>query len=849
MKKFEKYERRGLPGGPNEIASYMTGAISTQGYKSNSPDKYNDFNIILSNNITTKGVDFPLFGMDNLGNTAVMMPGANYKFPGDMVFEMPMAQRGLEKYQTKGELTDYGFGAFGEVLPNEVLTMANAPAFFNNQAVYYRDDSVPVETEQRYNDMIREKVYAGTHGYNPATKQLVVLDNKKSLLGSVIPAIDVDPVTQVQSTREYADVIENSYQPMFDDRVYDYIETLPADQREAMEDYYKNDLVRGWVASNNAAAFRNPIMYAPGLAYTMGVLGPAYGPAISSTAGTYASAPLTVGSYVNPYITAGNLLNAGFAADFLVNRAPKIPGLMQEGNYGEAALDGGLGALDLAGAYTLPIRAGSALGRLFRRGKSLIKPNKSFKSEIDWGKWNEEIPLNKELMQEYHTIEEVAKAKGTWMKNPDGSPFEGLPEQWVQQNSANYQKAFPNALRNEAGNIQISYHGSPNKFDAFDESKFYSGQYGVGVYTSPDKEGVLRTYANPSGKRSKKMAQITTGEEPTSNLYELYINTNKPGNLDDLYFEEEYFGNIRDFGKTSDDLPTLEEWKKSDKGKRILENSSYLKTDEDILSFLRQHADFKNNVKENFRPVLPDYDFISVPSSRLKEQVTPFSNRLKSAVGNNGMFDMTNPSMYKQRGGGLTKYVGETDQGGYRVGVDVDRGDRQRSKSFSLEPSGDTSYSRSVTTPKGSRNKSIDIVDGEATKTITRTRNGETIERTKTLSDRKADRLSKKYARKVNSVFTDPFPEVPNPNEGKFTIEYEQGGEAAAPDFGSYGLNIEDTLLFPRYINYMNGNDESIEARRVYDKLNRKVYRYAKQGGMTAPNYMMTEVLRLGGSV
>ena len=202
-----------------------------------------------------------------------------------------------------------------------------------------------------------------------------------------------------------------------------------------------------------------------------------------------------------------------------------------------------------------------------------------------------------------------------------------------------------------------------------------------------------------------------------------------------------------------------------------------------------------------------------------------------------------------QRGGGKTKYVGETDQGGYRVGVDVDRGDRQRSKSFSLEPSGDTSYSKLVTTPKGSRSKSIDIVDGEATKTITRTRDGETIERTKTLSDRKADRLSKRYARKVNRAFTDPFPEVPNPNEGKFTIEYEQGGEAAAPDFGSYGLSMEDTLLFPRYINYMNGNDESIEARRVYDKLNRKVYRYAKQGGMTAPDYIMTEVLKLGGSV
>ncbi len=99
MRNFEKYERRGLPGGPNEITSYMTGAVSVQGYKSNSPDKYNDFNLIPSGDITMNNVDFPVFGMDNLGNMATMMPGVNYKFPGDMVFEMPMAQGGKETIQ------------------------------------------------------------------------------------------------------------------------------------------------------------------------------------------------------------------------------------------------------------------------------------------------------------------------------------------------------------------------------------------------------------------------------------------------------------------------------------------------------------------------------------------------------------------------------------------------------------------------------------------------------------------------------------------------------------------------------------------------------------------------------
>jgi len=96
MKKFEKIERKGLPGGPNEQFTYITGVFSTEGYKSDSPDVNNPFNIIDSGNITMEGVDFPVMGTDNLGNSQMMMPGMNYQFPGDQVFEIPMAQRGQE---------------------------------------------------------------------------------------------------------------------------------------------------------------------------------------------------------------------------------------------------------------------------------------------------------------------------------------------------------------------------------------------------------------------------------------------------------------------------------------------------------------------------------------------------------------------------------------------------------------------------------------------------------------------------------------------------------------------------------------------------------------------------------
>lgn len=45
---------------------------------------------IPGNDITMKGVDYPVLGVDNKGNSQMMMPGADYKFPGDYVTEYPI---------------------------------------------------------------------------------------------------------------------------------------------------------------------------------------------------------------------------------------------------------------------------------------------------------------------------------------------------------------------------------------------------------------------------------------------------------------------------------------------------------------------------------------------------------------------------------------------------------------------------------------------------------------------------------------------------------------------------------------------------------------------------------------
>ena len=86
--------KKGLPGGPNEKV------FSTDGYRSTSPDVNNPFNIIPSGSITMKEKDGsplrkgPLMGTDNLGNSQMMFPGADYQFPGNMVTETPLAKKG-----------------------------------------------------------------------------------------------------------------------------------------------------------------------------------------------------------------------------------------------------------------------------------------------------------------------------------------------------------------------------------------------------------------------------------------------------------------------------------------------------------------------------------------------------------------------------------------------------------------------------------------------------------------------------------------------------------------------------------------------------------------------------------
>ena len=68
--------------------------VSKTGYKKNSKDKKEPSLLIPSNQITMKGVEFPVLGTDNTGYSQMMYPGSDYSFPGSYVYELPMAQDG-----------------------------------------------------------------------------------------------------------------------------------------------------------------------------------------------------------------------------------------------------------------------------------------------------------------------------------------------------------------------------------------------------------------------------------------------------------------------------------------------------------------------------------------------------------------------------------------------------------------------------------------------------------------------------------------------------------------------------------------------------------------------------------
>ncbi len=415
MKSFSKYSKRGLPGGPNEIIEYMTGSVSTDGFKFDSEDVDNDFNIIPSGDITMEDVEFPVFGIDNLGNSQMMMPEENYEFPGDMVFELPMAQKGLEKYQTLGGKQENNYMSLSPSSSYDFplrSSYSTEPQLKSSTGYIFPYEKYEMDASTQFGEYRNVKTADNFTKY--VAGEIVEMPIDRDEFGNVdyttqyneLPTVVVKPEGSfvqyrvptnralLNKNKEYQDqqlyVEDDSIQSQRD-RLSNFISNNPnlTDKQKRIAQnkvnrgrYLQYDKIFGgadaWTDTERSGAFmgdgpdlenqervEDPNYYSSiadfretigkpftaGLAMTPLVIagGPAalnFGRGALNTIATVLNTPLVSSA---PYITAGNALNTYFGGDFLFNRAPKIPGLIADEEYGQAAKEGFFGGLDILG--------------------------------------------------------------------------------------------------------------------------------------------------------------------------------------------------------------------------------------------------------------------------------------------------------------------------------------------------------------------------------------------------------------------------------------------------------------------------------------------------------------------
>tara|TARA_R110000868_G_scaffold1729_5_gene13943 strand:+ start:36842 stop:39934 length:3093 start_codon:yes stop_codon:yes gene_type:complete len=109
----------------------------------------------------------------------------------------------------------------------------------------------------------------------------------------------------------------------------------------------------------------------------------------------------------------------------------------------------------------IPIEKGKILKKDWLQGyKEVSQPASNFKSEIDWSKWDVAAKDNPDVVKHLNDIERTTKANGSWMKNTDGTPFKGDPEEFIVMQSDNFKKAFPKG-------VDVGYRGAHQHIDDF----------------------------------------------------------------------------------------------------------------------------------------------------------------------------------------------------------------------------------------------------------------------------------------------------------------------------------------------------------------------------------------------
>lgn len=168
------------------------GSVSELGYKNNSPYKNQPYLDINTPNggITMKNVDKVLFAVDNTGQEKIMYPGQEYKFSGNKVREIPIAQKG------NGQLTD-----------EQIVD-----AYMKKE----KEDAIIAEnTNQRIKNIPTVTTYSGSTP-NDLVKNVVkktVVPSKNKTTIDTLPNIPIKNLKINQNDAESTGYKTNNYRP------------------------------------------------------------------------------------------------------------------------------------------------------------------------------------------------------------------------------------------------------------------------------------------------------------------------------------------------------------------------------------------------------------------------------------------------------------------------------------------------------------------------------------------------------------------------------------------------------------------------------------------------------------
>jgi hypothetical protein len=236
LNKFTKNCSLGLPGGPNEIK------VSTEGYRKDSPDVNNPYNVINSSEISMKDVEFPVLGIDEYGEQQMMMPGGEYNFGGHFVTEFPMMKKGGPINQGGNYI--YQNGGEQEIVSwrQEWVDQPNNPAggYWKKVPVYREGGNVNLTKYQNGGDQI------------PSSKN------------PIIPEEYISQENPFKTDKKYAagkPILRNKYGDtnFFDDHHAQYEQNWNNEVQRGTKNAYSYDdegnIIKSWSPSSESSGF------------------------------------------------------------------------------------------------------------------------------------------------------------------------------------------------------------------------------------------------------------------------------------------------------------------------------------------------------------------------------------------------------------------------------------------------------------------------------------------------------------------------------------------------------------------------------------------------------------------